>query len=52
MTEDVSNDRTTVRRSEQRSAVFGALIDLTTLVILLQGVWAGIFLQRDAARTD
>jgi uncharacterized membrane protein YfcA len=34
----------------ERSPVFSALIGLTTLTILLQGVWAGIFLEHDGER--
>jgi uncharacterized membrane protein YfcA len=36
----------------ERSAVFSALIGLTTLAILLQGVWAGIFLEHDGERDE
>jgi hypothetical protein len=32
------------------SPVFSALIGLVTLVVLLQGLWAGIFLEHDGAR--
>ena len=35
----------------ERSALFSALIGLTTLVVLLQGVWAGIFIQPRADDT-
>jgi uncharacterized membrane protein YfcA len=34
----------------ERSPAFSALIGLTTLTILLQGVWAGIFLEHDGER--
>ena len=34
----------------ERSSVFSALIGLTTLAVLLQGLWAGIFLQHDGER--
>jgi len=33
-----------------RSPVFSALIGLTALAVLLQGVWAGIFLEHDGER--
>lgn len=33
-----------------RSLLFNALLGLTTLAILLQGVWAGIFLEHDGKR--
>jgi len=33
-----------------RSSLFNALVGLTTLVVLLQGVWAGIFLEHDGKR--
>src|SRR3978361_2372877 len=33
-----------------RSVAFGILIGLTTLAVLLQGLWAGIFLQHDGER--
>jgi uncharacterized membrane protein YfcA len=36
----------------ERSPLFSALIGLTTLVILLQGVWAGIFLEHDGERDE
>jgi small-conductance mechanosensitive channel len=34
----------------ERSPAFGALIGLTTLAVLLQGLWAGIFLEHDGKR--
>jgi hypothetical protein len=34
-------------RAAARSVAFNVLIGLTTLAILLQGVWAGIFLSYD-----
>jgi hypothetical protein len=34
----------------ERSPLFSALIGLTTLAVLLQGLWAGIFLQHDGER--
>lgn len=40
-------DSATVR---PRSALYGALIGVAALVVLLQGLWAGIFLEHDGAR--
>jgi hypothetical protein len=33
-----------------RNALFSALIGLTSLAVLLQGLWAGIFLEHDGQR--
>ncbi|MEO7745128.1 MAG: hypothetical protein ABIV05_02740 [Actinomycetota bacterium] len=45
---------TTTRPTEQaapaRNTAYSALIGVTTLLILLQGLWAGIFLQHDGER--
>jgi len=38
----------TVQR--QRNPVYSALIGISALAVLLQGVWAGIFLEHDGAR--
>jgi len=46
-----TDGRTTSATGGQRSPLFGALVGLTTLVVLLQGVWAGIFLQRGSSDT-
>jgi len=35
-----------------RSALFNALVGLATVAILLQGLWAGIFLEHDGKRDD
>ena len=35
-----------------RSPVFSALIGLCAVAVLLQGVWAGIFLEHDGKRDD
>lgn len=51
MAQGDTNTRSASEQSGQRSALFGILVGLTTLVVLLQGVWAGIFLQRDADRS-
>lgn len=42
---DGDTDGRTTGVAEPRSAAFNALVGLTTLAILLQGLWAGIFLQ-------
>lgn len=49
MAEGESSGTTAVR--EPRSALFSALVGLATLAILLQGLWAGLFLgnQRSAS---
>jgi hypothetical protein len=39
-------------RPAVRSAWFSALIGLSALAVLLQGLWAGIFLQHDGQRDD
>ncbi len=51
MTQGQTDGRTTSATGGQRSPLFGALVGLTTLVVLLQGVWAGIFLQRGGSDT-
>lgn len=38
--------------ASRRSPVFSALIGLCALAVLLQGVWAGIFLEHDGKRND
>ncbi len=35
-----------------QSKLFSVLTGLTSLVVLLQGLWAGIFLEHDGARDD
>ncbi|HTZ42360.1 MAG TPA: hypothetical protein VMB79_00725 [Jatrophihabitans sp.] len=40
----------TDRGARQPTAIFSALVGLAGLAILLQGVWAGIFLEHDGAR--
>ncbi len=49
MTEAETNPPTTPAVSEQ-SVLFNALLGLTTLAVLLQGLWAGIFLEHDGQR--
>jgi hypothetical protein len=45
-------DRSTDTTASARSPLFSALIGLTTLAVLLQGLWAGIFLQHDGQRDN
>ena len=40
----------TAEGAAPRSALFNALLGLTTFAILLQGVWAGLFLEHDGKR--
>jgi hypothetical protein len=44
--------RETVTRSAARTTLFSALAGLAALAILLQGLWAGIFLEHDGRRDD
>src|SRR4051794_22055634 len=46
---NTSKTHTTTRRTG-RSSLFSALIGLTALAVLLQGLWAGIFLEHDGQR--
>jgi hypothetical protein len=52
----VSSVDTTEKQATTRPAVrtawFSALIGLCALAVLLQGLWAGIFLQHDGQRDD
>lgn len=41
-----------LRSSATAARVFSALIGLSALAILLQGLWAGIFLEHDGKRDD
>jgi hypothetical protein len=41
-----------VPEKSDRSPVFSALIGLAALAVLLQGLWAGIFLAHDGKRDD
>lgn len=50
MTKSDPSRSTTAEVTEQRSVLFSALLGLTTLTILLQGLWAGIFLEHDGKR--
>jgi hypothetical protein len=49
MTTTLEQPQTPVTR---RAPLFGGLIGLTTLAVLLQGVWAGIFLEHDGKRDN
>lgn len=51
MTAGELNARTTPDARGQSNALFSALVGLTTLAVLLQGVWAGIFIQPRADDT-
>ena len=42
--------RTNTRMSTQNGTIFAALAGLTALAVLLQGLWAGIFLEHDGKR--
>jgi len=48
MTTSTTDRATPVTRTS--SPVYGALIGLASLVVLLQGLWAGIFLEHDGER--
>jgi hypothetical protein len=50
MTEAAPNLRTTPEVIEDRSVLFSVLVGLASLAVLLQGVWAGIFLEHDGSR--
>ncbi len=52
MTEGRTASAATDPVSQPRSGLFSALVGLATLAILLQGLWAGIFLQHDGQRDD
>ena len=41
---------TTSTSTPARSRIFGALIGISALAVLLQGLWAGIFLEHDGHR--
>jgi hypothetical protein len=51
MTETVTAARAN-NQTRRGSSLFSALIGLTALAVLLQGLWAGIFLQHDGHRDD
>jgi hypothetical protein len=40
------------QQSHRGSSLFSVLIGFTALAVLLQGLWAGIFLQHDGRRDD
>jgi len=42
----------TVTRSTSKTTLFSALTGLAALAVLLQGLWAGIFLEHDGRRDD
>ncbi|GAB3350036.1 hypothetical protein [Modestobacter lapidis] len=43
-----TEDGTTLRRGARPHPAWSALVGLTSLGVLLQGLWAGLFLRRDA----
>lgn len=45
-------DRPVETAPDRRSPLFGVLTGLTTLAVLLQGLWAGIFLEHDGKRDN
>jgi hypothetical protein len=47
-----TNTRPTTDVDTGRRTLFRVLIAITTLVVLLQGVWAGVFLEHDGKRDD
>ena len=49
MTQTTTRPAVTERRAP-RSVLFSVLIGLSALAVLLQGLWAGIFLQHDGGR--
>src|SRR5689334_22486428 len=42
----------TVTRDTARTTLFSALTGLAALAVLLQGLWAGVFLEHDGQRDD
>ena len=50
MTTTTTERTTTTPRTDVRSRVFSALIGVSALAVLLQGLWAGIFLEHDGRR--
>jgi len=50
VTETMKPDRGSVTHHRPRSVLFSVLTGLTGLVVVLQGVWAGIFLEHDGGR--
>ena len=44
--------RETASRGTARTTLFSALTGLASLAVLLQGLWAGIFLEHDGRRDD
>jgi hypothetical protein len=50
MTTTMSARERTHHTTRQKSTVFSALIGISALAVLLQGLWAGIFLEHDGHR--
>ena len=49
-TESTQSTRTPAAAGAERSPVFSALTGVAALAVLLQGLWAGIFLEHDGQR--
>lgn len=52
MTEGATKGAATTPGTQPRSALYSALVGLAALAVLLQGLWAGIFLRRDVRGDD
>jgi uncharacterized membrane protein len=52
MSETVTASRSARRRATRGSTLYNVLISLCALAVLLQGLWAGIFLEHDGRRDD
>lgn len=50
MSATAGNDRTNVGAAGGRSPAFNILVGLASLAVLLQGLWAGLFMDRDLSR--
>lgn len=50
MTTTMSTRESTHHETRQKNTVFSALIGISALAVLLQGLWAGIFLEHDGHR--
>lgn len=49
-TTTTTNESVDARTARPRSVLYGAMIGIAALIVLLQGLWAGIFLEHDGAR--
>jgi hypothetical protein len=50
MSQSITRSRSTTSRGTERSVLVEVLIALSGVAVLLQGLWAGIFLQHDGER--